>query len=590
MPIMTIRMPSRGFFRFRQWASAMLAAGLVTLGAPVAAQDAAGGAGPQPVFAPGLAAALTGVDSQRLQPFVPQLGEVVEQARASGWGFGQAQATRLAQAITDTPVTAEEMPLREAVATAARILAAGYAVAQGDPQAARNELRRLQATRLPRELRAQAALAEAFGELLAGDWRAAVAAERRARSLDPQRVLPVHEAGAAIFQGNPAVALRQLEPWLRRGGASSLQALYAGMAAGCLNDVGAAQAYLEAARADLTGVPIFAVADGLTHAMTGDVAGARACFAEGAAHERGPIKLATLLNGVAMLALGERVASAQQLNAALGGAPTNAQWVVRDLLAQPSPGRAAAALSQPRFWWAVNGYAPGTLLTVPVDTPAPAVQPSALAANLPPAMAGLAEAMGQMATGLVNGMSEALGLTSPPPTIAAPAAPPAAATAAGAPASSGSAPPDEHAEPASAAAGGDQTSDGRVQERGGETGARLLAPRTQAVAAYQSARRHLAAARVDEAVAALQTAVALEPSYADAWLALGQVLFHSGNDAPAEAAYRAALRFQPTSAAATYGLALVRERQGEAEDAHRLFRRALALGLDGPPADYAPGR
>ncbi|NUP98845.1 MAG: tetratricopeptide repeat protein, partial [Armatimonadetes bacterium] len=92
-----------------------------------------------------------------------------------------------------------------------------------------------------------------------------------------------------------------------------------------------------------------------------------------------------------------------------------------------------------------------------------------------------------------------------------------------------------------------------------------------------------------EAEAAHGAAVRMR-SFAEAWLALGQVRFLRGNLAGADEAFTAAVGLRPTWAEALYSLAQVREQLGEPADAAQLYRAALENQLAEPLAAYARDR
>lgn len=95
----------------------------------------------------------------------------------------------------------------------------------------------------------------------------------------------------------------------------------------------------------------------------------------------------------------------------------------------------------------------------------------------------------------------------------------------------------------------------------------------------------LEAVAPDEARAAYERAVELEPAHADARVNLGRLLHEAGEPAAAEAQYRAALQ-HAEHALAAYNLALVLEDLGRASDAIRAYARALAADAQLAEAHY----
>lgn len=86
----------------------------------------------------------------------------------------------------------------------------------------------------------------------------------------------------------------------------------------------------------------------------------------------------------------------------------------------------------------------------------------------------------------------------------------------------------------------------------------------------------------DEAVAALQNAVELEPEHADAWAALGRVLFDLARWHEARVSLNAALRIDPHHPDAHYTRACLRERSGDPDGAARDYLAARSES----PVDY----
>ncbi|MBI2297571.1 MAG: tetratricopeptide repeat protein [Armatimonadetes bacterium] len=294
-------------------------------------------------------------------------------------------------------------------------------------------------------------------------------------------------------------------------------------------DAEAAQ-YWEQAKDAVGYLPDYFMVGGFVAAADGDLNAARSRFAAGARREHGKYTKCDCLAAVADLALAKGDAAA--LQAALGHAPPSFRAVGAELLADPSPAKAAEALRHCGWWLNRAGYAAGQLDQVAV-TPTPAPTP------------------------LVGG--------EPQPAPAVPAQPAAPAAAPTAPAAAPAVP-----EPKPAA----------VQQES------LAAA---AAAAYRSAQKLLVAGKLAEAEAALGSAVRLHPRLAEAWYALGWIHSLRNDYADALYDYATALRVVPDWADAAYGLAQAEDRLGVGEPA-RWYDRALELGLQGPSADYARSR
>lgn len=112
-----------------------------------------------------------------------------------------------------------------------------------------------------------------------------------------------------------------------------------------------------------------------------------------------------------------------------------------------------------------------------------------------------------------------------------------------------------------------------LQARDGDTPGQA---RTQALLADFLASE----GRVREAVAAAQSAVAKDSTFARGWVSLGNALEEMQQSHQAEIAYRRALALDSTNASAAYDLALLLDGTGENPESHALFRRAAALAPD----------
>ncbi len=92
------------------------------------------------------------------------------------------------------------------------------------------------------------------------------------------------------------------------------------------------------------------------------------------------------------------------------------------------------------------------------------------------------------------------------------------------------------------------------------------------------------AGAIDEALAALERATALEPTFAPAYNNLGNVLARKGRREEAEAAFREALRLRPDLHEAHYNLGSTLWDLGRQDEALRAFQAALAVKPDFAPA------
>jgi tetratricopeptide (TPR) repeat protein len=94
---------------------------------------------------------------------------------------------------------------------------------------------------------------------------------------------------------------------------------------------------------------------------------------------------------------------------------------------------------------------------------------------------------------------------------------------------------------------------------------------------WYDAALDLEAASLEEARAAYERALALDPGHAEAHLNLGRLLHERGVLAEAEGHYRAAAAADPEGANARYNLGVVLEDRGRTVEAIAAYREALAL-------------
>ena len=86
--------------------------------------------------------------------------------------------------------------------------------------------------------------------------------------------------------------------------------------------------------------------------------------------------------------------------------------------------------------------------------------------------------------------------------------------------------------------------------------------------------------RLEEALSCQREALRIDPENADAQNNLGMVHYVQGNIVEAENCFRSALRLHPDHANATLNLGSARQILNQVEDAEALFRHALSLGID----------
>jgi len=90
----------------------------------------------------------------------------------------------------------------------------------------------------------------------------------------------------------------------------------------------------------------------------------------------------------------------------------------------------------------------------------------------------------------------------------------------------------------------------------------------------------------EEAKAAYERVLEIEPSRAEALVNLGRLLHESGDAAGAEARYRRALEADPRSATAAFNLGVALEDLGRGRDALDAYRQALALDPSSADTHY----
>jgi len=83
--------------------------------------------------------------------------------------------------------------------------------------------------------------------------------------------------------------------------------------------------------------------------------------------------------------------------------------------------------------------------------------------------------------------------------------------------------------------------------------------------------------RLDEAIVAIRRAIALRPSYAEAYSNLGNVLRINGQMDGAVAGFRQAITLDPNIAEAHNNLGNALKEQGQTDEAIASYRRAIAL-------------
>jgi tetratricopeptide (TPR) repeat protein len=91
---------------------------------------------------------------------------------------------------------------------------------------------------------------------------------------------------------------------------------------------------------------------------------------------------------------------------------------------------------------------------------------------------------------------------------------------------------------------------------------------------------------VDEARAAYERVVAIDPRHVDAHVNLGRILHEGGAPLAAEKHYRAALAIEPDHAVAVFNLGVALEDLGRMTDAVALYVKAIALDPDNADAHY----
>lgn len=90
----------------------------------------------------------------------------------------------------------------------------------------------------------------------------------------------------------------------------------------------------------------------------------------------------------------------------------------------------------------------------------------------------------------------------------------------------------------------------------------------------------------ERAIQAYRSAIALDPTHADAHVNLGRILHEQGAPAAAEKHYRAACEADPTHETAAFNLGVALEDLGRLSDAIDAYRRALAIDPSNVDAHY----
>lgn len=90
----------------------------------------------------------------------------------------------------------------------------------------------------------------------------------------------------------------------------------------------------------------------------------------------------------------------------------------------------------------------------------------------------------------------------------------------------------------------------------------------------------------DEARAAYQRCIELDPDHADAHVNLGRMMHEEGAPAAAEQHYRRALDSDPEHPTAAFNLGVALEDLGRIREAREAYERALELDPDNPDAHY----
>ena len=90
----------------------------------------------------------------------------------------------------------------------------------------------------------------------------------------------------------------------------------------------------------------------------------------------------------------------------------------------------------------------------------------------------------------------------------------------------------------------------------------------------------------DEARAAYERVVAIDPNHVDAHVNLGRILHEGGAPLAAEKHYRAALALEPDHAVAVFNLGVALEDLGRMTDAIALYEKAIVLDPDNADAHY----
>lgn len=493
---------------------------------------------------------LQGVQSAELRPYVGRMPEVLKLASAGQYRQGQQLAERYMNEVRDIAVTQPDIAARTTLSAMYGAMAAELRALSGDVSGAKRQLQDLGRLDVPDDLKALLLAGEGYADLLDYDVNGAAAAENRARRLDPNGIQPVLAGISSLYQRDPGTALRDLRLTFGKGAHPGYATLYAAAAALALDRPAEAQGfYQQSSTAAVSYLPAYYVIGGLLDAVGGNYQAAQVQFQEAARREQGRYRMGAALNSLAALAGGDPTAAAM-LSRNLGAAPVNVQAIGRDVLADPRPERAKQAFSSGRWWFALRGYAPGTILAMPLASPPPAPEmpdvPETPADALPPTDEGTpADTPGEAALPEVTGPVET--------PVAGAAEAPAESTQAAAP------------------------------------GVDFYTLETQAARAYETGLDLMRQGDYARAERALASAVRMH-GFAEAWLALGQARFLQGDVQGAYQAYYNAALLRGDWADAVYSLALTEDRLGRTADARLHYAAALERGLAEPLASYARRR
>ena len=101
------------------------------------------------------------------------------------------------------------------------------------------------------------------------------------------------------------------------------------------------------------------------------------------------------------------------------------------------------------------------------------------------------------------------------------------------------------------------------------------------MALYQLGDAHLRASRLDDAIAALQKSMWINPFYSGPYLLLGRAYMKKGQPATAEGMLRQAIQYDPNNRTAHYVLGQLLQQMGRLDEAKREFEIAERLQSSG---------